>query len=295
MVTSVEMPEPNTSAQDSSDRWRTWKRFWRYPLSGVGMFGVVFLFAFSFIGPLFYHVNPLAVDFSAILQAPSWHHLLGTDDAGHDVLSRMMVGGQASLEVGFFSAVVAMVFGTLYGMVSGLLTGWVDSLLMRIVDVLLSIPSLFILMFLDAAFKPSVFLMVFVIASLGWMPVARIVRGEVLRIKTEPYVEAARLAGVGTWRLMLKYLFPNFIGTVLVTTTFQVAGSILTIAGLSFLGLGLPPPAPNWGADLTTAMNYIFQNTWWLDYPPGILILLSQLSVNFVGDGLRHALETRAN
>ncbi len=295
MVSSVEMPEQNSSAADTSDRWRTWKRFWRYPLSGVGVFGVVFLFAFSFIGPLFYHVSPLAVDFSAILQAPSVHHLLGTDDAGHDVLARMMVGGQASLEVGFLSAIVAMAFGTVYGMFSALVGGWVDVLLMRIVDVLLSIPSLFILMFLDAAFKPSVFLMVFVIASLGWMGVSRIVRGEVLKIKTEPYVEAARLAGVRTGRLMWKYLVPNFIGTVLVTTTFSVAGSILTIAGLSFLGLGLPPPAPNWGADLSVSMNYIFQNTWWLDYPPGILILLSQLSVNFIGDGLRHALETRAN
>ncbi|MFB5188863.1 ABC transporter permease [Alicyclobacillus fastidiosus] len=295
MVTPAELLEQKRPAVQSSGRSRAWRRFWSYPLSTAGIVGVLFLFAFSFLGPIFYHVDPLAQNITHMLQPPSAAHPMGTDDLGRDVLSRLMVGGRSSLEVGFLSAFVAMAFGTLYGMISGLVGGWTDIILMRIVDVLLSIPSLFILLFLDVTFKPSVVLMIFVIASTSWLTVSRIVRGEVLKIKTETYVEAARLAGVGPWRLMLKYLVPNFIGTVLVTTTFSVADSILTIAGLSFLGLGLPPPAPNWGAELSESLNYIFQNSWWLIYPPGILILVSQLSVNFVGDGLRHALETRVD
>jgi len=295
VVTQTEVNKATVTPKAQSNRWRTWKRFWRYPMSAIGLIGIVLLFAFSFIGPMIYHVDPLHGDFTALLQPPSWAHPLGTDDAGHDVLARMMVGGQASLEVGFLSAFVAMAFGTLYGMVSGLVGGWVDMVLMRIVDILLSIPSIFILLFLNATFKPNVGLMIFVLAATSWLGVSRIVRGEVLKIKNETYVEAALLSGVRTWRLMLKYLVPNFIGTVLVTTTFAVADSILNIAGLSFLGLGLPPPAPNWGADLSASMNYIFQNAWWLTYPPGILILIAELCVNFVGDGLRHALDTRTD
>lgn len=291
---AVLQEQPGTDPYTSS-RSRAWKRFWAYPLSSVGVVGILFLFAFSFIGPMLYHVNPLTPDLTHMMKAPSSQFPLGTDDMGRNYLSRMMVGGQASLEVGFASALVAMAFGTLYGMVSALAGGWVDTILMRIVDILLSIPSLFILLFLDAVFQPSVGLMIFIIASTSWLGVSRLVRGEVLKIKTETYVEAAQLIGVGTWRLMAKYLIPNFMGTVLVTTTFSVADSILTIAGLSFLGLGLPAPAPNWGSELSTAMNYMYQNSWWLIYPPGLLILISQLSVNFIGDGLRHALETRTD
>lgn len=295
VVTETQVANSAGEPRVQATKWRTWKRFWRYPLSSIGVIGMVLLFAFCFLGPMLYHVSPTQGDFTALLQPPSAKHPLGTDDAGHDVLARMMVGGQASLEVGFLSAFVAMAFGTLYGMVSALAGGWVDVILMRIVDILLSIPSIFILLFLNATFKPNVGLMIFVLATTSWFGVSRIVRGEVLKIKNEAYVEAALLAGVRTWRLMMRYLVPNFIGTVLVTTTFAVADSILAIAGLSFLGLGLPPPAPNWGADLSAAMNYIFQNAWWLIYPPGILILCSQLFVNFIGDGLRHALETRTD
>lgn len=292
MIAQAQMQEPRPVVK-SDARWRAWRRFWSFPLSTVGVVGLVLLLGFTFIGPLFYHVSPIQGDFLALLQPPSAHHPLGTDDAGHDVLARMMVGGQTSLEVGFLSALVAMAFGTLYGMVSALAGGWTDTILMRIVDVLLSIPSLFLLLFIDSTFKPSAPLMIIVIASTSWLGVSRLVRGEVLKVRTETYVEAAQLAGVRTWRLMLKYLLPNIIGTILVQTTFSVADSILTIAGLSFLGLGLLPPAPNWGADLASSLNYIFQNAWWLIYPPGILLLISQLSVNFVGDGLRYALETR--
>lgn len=272
---------------------RVWRRFWRSPLTIAGIAGLVFLVLLSFVGPLFYRVNPLTPNLLHILQPPNGQFPLGTDGLGRNELARVMVGGQSALIVGFAAALTSMVIGTLYGMISALAPGWLDTIMMRIVDIILSIPSLFILLFLDAVFQPSVVIMVFILASTAWLGVARLVRAEVLSLKTRTYVEAAQALGASTWRLMLKYLFPNFLGTVLVAATFGIADSILAIATLSFLGLGLPPPAPNWGADLSTAMSYMYQNSWWLIYPPGVCILIAELSINFVGDGLRQAFDTR--
>jgi peptide/nickel transport system permease protein len=272
---------------------RVWRRFWRSPLTVAGIIGITFLLLFSFVGPLIYRANPLTIHLNHMLQPPNAQFPLGTDDLGRNYLARMMVGGQASLIVGFAAAAVSMVFGIIYGMVSGLARPWVDTILMRIVDIILSVPALFILLFLDAVFKPSVLIMVVILASTAWLTVARLVRAEVLSLKQRTYVEAAQALGASTTRIMVKYLFPNFLGTVLVAGTFSVANAILTIATLSFLGLGLPPPSPNWGADLASAMNYMYQPSWWLVYPPGLLILLAELSINFIGDGLRQAFDTR--
>jgi peptide/nickel transport system permease protein len=268
---------------------RAWRAFWSHPLSIAGVAMLAFLVAFSFLGPLVYPANPYNPNLLAVLHAPNASYPLGTDGLGRDYLARMMYGGQPSLEVGFAAAAASMFIGTLYGTVSGLVGGWVDMVLMRIVDVLLSIPSIFLLLFLDATFKPSALLLVLILAALGWFGVSRLVRAEVLSLKSRDFIEAQRAAGASTWRIMVRGLFPNFLGTVLVAGTFQVADSILTLAGLSFLGLGLPPPAPNWGGLLSDSMNYMFQNAWWLIYPPGLAILMAQLAVNFIGDGLRGA------
>lgn len=272
---------------------RVWRRFWRNPLTVAGIIGMVFLVLFSFVGPLVYHANPLAIHLTHILQPPNAQFPLGTDDLGRNYLSRMMYGGQPSLLVGFAAALVSMLFGIMYGMVSAMSASWIDVIMMRIVDIILSIPSLFILLFLDAVFKPSIVIMIVILASTAWLGVARLVRAEVLSLKTRTYVEAAQALGASTPRIMRRYLFPNFLGTVLVAGTFAVADAILIIAALSFLGLGLPPPNPNWGADLSSAMNYMYQPSWWLVYPPGLLILIAELSINFVGDGLRQAFDTR--
>lgn len=272
---------------------RVWRRFWKNPLTIAGIAGLAFLVLLSFVGPMIYRVSPITPNLTHILQPPNAQFPLGTDGLGRNELSRLMVGGQSALIVGFAAAIMSMAFGTLYGMTSAMSGRWMDTVLMRIVDIILSIPSLFILLFLDAVFQPNVFLMVIILASTSWLGVARLVRAEVLSIKTRTYVEAAYAVGAGTWRIMLQYLFPNFLGTVLVAATFSVADAILTIATLSFLGLGLPPPAPNWGSDLSTAMSYMYQNSWWLIYPPGLAILLAELSINFVGDGLRQAFDPR--
>lgn len=285
--------DPGAEELVYSYQGRVWRRFWRSPLTVAGIIGITFLILFSFVGPLLYRANPLTIHLNHMLQPPNAQFPLGTDDLGRNYLARMMVGGQASLIVGFAAAVVSMVFGILYGLVSGMARPWLDTILMRIVDIILSVPALFILLFLDAVFKPSVAIMVIILASTAWLTVARLVRAEVLSLKQRTYVEAAQALGASTPRIMAKYLFPNFLGTVLVAGTFSVANAILTIATLSFLGLGLPPPSPNWGADLASAMNYMYQPSWWLVYPPGLLILLAELSINFIGDGLRQAFDTR--
>ncbi|QQE81069.1 ABC transporter permease [Alicyclobacillus sp. SO9] len=270
-----------------------WKRFWRLGPTKLGVGILAFLVLFSYVGPLVYRHSGTATHMLSTNANPSAQFPLGTDSLGHNVLAELMLGGQASLEVGFAAAIVAMLFGTFYGMISGLLGGWVDTIMMRFVDIMLSIPSIFILMFLDVVFRPNLLIMILILASQAWLTVSRLVRGEVLSIKNMLYVESARALGLTTGRIMMRYLLPNYIGTVLVAATLQVANAILTMAGLSFLGLGLPPQIPSWGGMLNDSMNYIFQNSWWLIYPPGIAILLSQVSINLVGDGLRDALETR--
>jgi peptide/nickel transport system permease protein len=269
------------------------RRFWKLGATKLGVSLILFLVLFSFVGPLLYPHSAIATHLLHTDTPPSARFPLGTDGVGHNVLAQLMLGGQSSLEVGFAAALVAMVFGTLYGMVSGMVGGWMDAVLMRIVDVLLSVPAIFILLFLNVVFQPNIYIMIFVLASTAWLGVSRLVRGETLTIKNQLYVEAARATGTGTWRIMLRYMFPNFLGTVLVAATFQVADAILAMAGLSFLGLGLPPPIPNWGGMLSDGMNYMFQNSWWLIYPPGLCILISQVSINLIGDGLRGAIETK--
>ncbi len=274
-------------------RNRIWRRFWSQKLAYIGAAFVLFLILFSFVGPVVWRQNPLAQNILLTNAPPSWQHPLGTDGLGRDYLSRVMYGGQTSLEVGFAAAFISMVIGTLYGTVSALAGGVVDSFMMRVVDVLLSIPGLFLLLFLDATFQPSAFLLVGILAVLSWFGVSRLVRAEVLSLKQREFIEAQRASGAGTWRLIAKGLFPNFLGIVLVAGTFGVADAILTLASLSFLGLGLPPPAPNWGGLLSDASNYMFVNAWWIIYPPGLCILMAELGVNFTGDALRVAFDSR--
>lgn len=286
------MPQLTVSPEKEGPS-REWRTFWRNPLAWIGVIVLVLIVLFSFVGPLIYHRNDLAIHLNAAMQAPSARYPLGTDALGRDNLIRMMVGGQLSLEVGFAAALVSMVIGVLYGLISGYVGGMTDIIMMRVVDVFYSIPYLFFLLFIDSVFKPNAVLLVFVIAIVSWFGVARLVRGEVLSLKNREYVEAARAVGAGNNRIMRRHLLPNVTGVVLVSTTLQVASAILTVAGLSFLGLGLPPPTPNWGQMLSDSMNYMFQNAWWLIYPPGMAILLVELCVNFIGVSLNQAFDPR--
>ncbi len=290
---SLPIEEVPVDSSHIDERPNFMRRFWQSGMTKLGIVLLLMLVLFSFVGPLLYRHSAITSNLLATDASPSAQFPLGTDSVGHNVLAQLMVGGQSSLEVGFAAAIVAMLFGTLYGMISGMAGGWLDVVMMRIVDILLSIPSIFILLFLNVVFQPNIIIMILVLASTAWLGVSRLVRAEVMTTKNQLFVEAAHALGVRVIRVMVRYLLPNIIGTVLVAATFQVADAILAMAGLSFLGLGLPPPTPNWGGMLSDGMNYMFQNSWWLIYPPGLCILVAQVSINLIGDGLRNAIETR--
>jgi peptide/nickel transport system permease protein len=259
----------------------------------AGVIVILLMAGFSFIGPMLYHTNQISTNLPGSLRPPSAAHPLGTDNEGYDELGRLMLGGQTSLEVGLAAAVVATVIGMLWGSVSGYAGGFVDGVMMRIVDGLLAIPSLFLLVYLFTVFQASVVLMVLVIGLVAWLVPARLVRAETLRLRTLHYVEAVWMMGGSRRRMIMRHIIPNAIGTIMVNATFQVADAILALASLSFLGLGIPPPAANWGGMLSTGINYVYAGYWWLIYPPGIAIVLTVMAFNAVGDGLRDAFETR--
>jgi len=262
-------------------------------LAVVGVAVVLFMFAFCFIGPLLYRTNQVNTDIYNLTAPPSSQHLLGTDNLGYDVLGRLMVGGQTSLEIGLIAAVLATTFGVIWGAVAGYVGGWLDQVMMRIVDSLLAIPTLFLLLVLAAMFIPSIPMLILIVALVAWLVPARLIRGETLSLRTREYVDAVRVMGGSGARIVLRHIIPNTIGTIMVNATFQVADAILAIAALSFLGLGVPPPATNWGAMLSDGVNYTFQGYWWLIYPAGLAIVITVVAFNLIGDAMRDAFEVR--
>jgi peptide/nickel transport system permease protein len=270
-----------------------WHTFRENKLALIGVISVVAIALFCFVGPLFYvtdqiHSNLLNVNF-----APSRAHLLGTDDNGFDVLGRLMVGGQSSIEVGLAVALIATSLGVIWGSISGFFGGFIDAVMMRIVDVMLAIPVVFLFVFLASIFKPTLGMLIIVLGLLSWLSPARLVRGETLSLRTREYVLAAKTLGGGSTRAIFRHIIPNAVGTIIVNATFQVADAILVLATLSFLGFGLAPPAATWGGMLSNGTNYIFDGYWWQIYPAGLMIVLTVLSFNFIGDGLRDSFEVR--
>lgn len=263
----------------------------RLAVVGFGM--LIFFVLFCFVGPLIYHTNQLDTNLALANQAPSSAHLLGTDGNGFDELGRIMKGGQASLEIGFFAAFVAIVIGTLFGAIAGLIGGITDSSMMRIVDVFLSVPFLFVVLILAVKFGASVLSLSLVIGFFAWQVPARLVRGEVLSLRERDFVLAARAAGSTRWRLISRHLIPNALGVVIVNVTFQVADAILAVSYVGFLGFGLHFPNVDWGDQLSDGSTYLQDGYWWLIFPVGACIVLTVMALNFIGDALRDAMDVR--
>jgi peptide/nickel transport system permease protein len=260
----------------------------------AGLVIVVLLAAFCLVGPLFYHTDQVHANLFAVHEPPGTRgHPLGTDQLGHDELGRLMTGGQVSLEVGVAAGLVATLIGSVWGAISGYFGGVVDAIMMRVVDALLSIPALFLLLVIAAIWTPTVSSLVLLIGLIAWLVPARLVRGEALTLRVRDYVRAVRLMGGGHGWAIGRHVLPNTLGTVLVNASFQVADAILYLAYLSFLGLGLPPPATDWGGMLTNGIQYTFDGYWWLIYPPGVAIVLIIMAFNFIGDGLRDSFDAR--
>ena len=274
--------------------WRlAFNVFIQHRLAVIGLGIVVFMTLFCFVGPIVYHTDQTTVNLNNEFLSPRAGHLLGTDELGFDVIGRLMIAGQTSLEIGIAAALIATVFGVVWGAVAGFFGGWIDAVLMRFVDVMLAIPSLFLLLFLAVAFPRTVPILILVVAVTAWLVPARLVRAEALTLRTREYVQAVTMMGGGGFRIVLRHIIPNSIGTIMVNATFQVADAILLVAAINFLGLGIAPPATNWGGMLSNGVDYVYDGFWWLIYPAGIAIVLTVVAFNFIGDALRDALEVR--
>ncbi len=272
---------------------RGWEVFAENRLALVGLGFVVFVLLFSFVGPHIYVTQQVSTNTALYTCHPGSAHLLGCDELGYDVIGRLMVGGQNSLEVGLAAAFVACLFGSIYGAASGFAGGVVDAFLMRIVDAMLSIPFIFVLIILAVLIRPSAGTLILFIALTYWPGPARLVRGETLSLRTREYVQAVKVAGGRSSRAVLRHVMPNAIGVIIVQATFAVADSILILSGLGFLGFGIQLPSTDWGSMLSNGLQFVNLGYWWLIYPAGIIIILTVVSFNFIGDALRDAFETR--
>jgi peptide/nickel transport system permease protein len=281
----------------------TWRRFRRHRLAvaSIGILALMML-AVAF-GPLVWQVPINDIDFSAQLTSPSWTHPLGTDDLGQDLLARMLYGGRISLSVGLTAMLVAVFVGTLVGAIAGMSRGAIDIALMWLTDLFLALPPLPVLLLVIYLFRDPLkqmvgpelgvfILIVTVIGAFRWMPVARLVRAQFLSLREKEFVEAARALGATKWRQVVRHILPNSLGPVIVAGTIDVAVAILLESTLSFLGLGFPPDIPTWGRILFDAKDYLDIAPHWALIAGGA-IFLAVLSINFIGDGLRDALDPR--
>ncbi|PIV24083.1 MAG: peptide ABC transporter permease [Deltaproteobacteria bacterium CG_4_8_14_3_um_filter_45_9] len=272
------------------------KNFWRhFKKNRLGVGGLVIIVIVFFIAIFASFLSPYdygKTDVSLKLKSPSFQHYLGTDQLGRDVFSRMLYGSQISLSVGFVAVGISILIGILVGAMAGYKGGWVDSLLMRFVDIMLSFPSFFLILTVVAILRPNIYNVMIVIGITSWEGTARFVRAEFLSLRERDYVQAARALGVKDRRIIFRHILPNALAPVFVTASLGVASAILIEAGLSFLGFGVQPPAPSWGNILTEGRTYIF-DAWWLTVFPGLAILITVLSFNLFGEGLRDAIDPR--
>jgi len=263
----------------------------RAAVAGLGLIAAITLFCFA--GPLIYPTNQVTVQLGLAKLPPGGRFTLGTDPSGYDVLGRLMAGGQCSLELGFAVSVATTVLGTAYGAVAGLAGGIADALMMRVIDTVLAVPALVLLLILVNVVTPDLGVIILLLTLLSWLPIARLVRGEVLTLKTREFVQAVKVMGATRRWIVFRHLAPNAIGVIVVNATFTVSDAILTLSALSFLGLGLPPPQADWGGMLSGGLNYLFDGYWWLVYPPAIILILTVVAVNLIGDAVRDAMDVR--
>ncbi len=280
-----------------------WRRFKRHRMAYFSLWVLAALALAVLLGPLFYKVGINDIDFRSRLADPSSKHLMGTDDLGRDLLARMLYGGRISLAVGVAAMLMAITVGVTIGAIAGISRGWVDTLLMWVTDLFLSLPQLPLLLLLIFLFREPLkqwlglevgifILIVVVIGGFRWMPVARLVRAQFFSLREKEFVEAARALGASVPRQVVRHILPNSLGPVIVAATIDVAAAIIAESTLSFLGLGFPPDIPTWGRILYDGRDYMDVAAHWALFP-GLAIFITVLTINFVGDGLRDALDPR--
>jgi len=290
----VELVPEAGEVVSSGSPWRLVGRtFAQNRLAIIGVVVIVILVLFCYLGPLIYSTDQINPNLAATNLPPGAGHPLGTDSSGFNILGRLMEGGQSSLEVGFVVGIVSTLLGLIYGAVSGYFGGFLDGLMMRIVDVGLAIPLVFLFIFMAQIYKPSLDLLIVLLVIVTWLIPARLVRGEALALRTREYVQAVKVMGGTPWRIIVRHLIPNTIGTIVVTVTFGIANSILTLAVLQYLGFGLPPTTPTWGSMLSDGVTSLQDGYWWQVYPALIIIVITVVAFNFIGDALQDAFDVR--
>lgn len=271
-----------------------WRQFRRHRLALISLAVLALMGLAVIIGPEVLPYDPERIDFAAKNQPPSLAHPMGTDELGRDQLVRVLDGGRISLAVGLAVVVIAMTIGVAVGAIAGYAGGLADNALMRLVDTFYSMPSLFVIILVVTLVGPRFATIVLVLGLLRWMTMARLVRGTFLSLREKEFVEAARSLGASHVRIVVRHLLPNTLSPVIVAATLGIAGAILTESALSFLGVGFQPPQATWGRMLQEAQRAVVNDgQWWRGFFPGLMIFLTILAVNFVGDGLRDALDPR--
>ena len=265
---------------------RVWYIVKKSPLSLVGVLIIIVIMVFAIFAPWITPYNPQKIDLSQAFRPPSVRHLCGTDDLGRDIFSRIVYGARISLEIAFTVVSIAAVVGTVLGLISGYFGGTVDMVIMRVVDVFLAMPSLLLAMVGVAALGPSVFNTMLALSLVFWTWYARIVRGEVLRLRNTPLMTSLHSMGAGASRILFHHLLPNCIGPIAVQSTLQLGYAVLTSAALSFLGLGAQPPTPAWGLMVSTGRKYL-PDSWWMITFPGLMIFLLVMGFILLGDTIR--------
>ncbi|MDC7126066.1 MAG: ABC transporter permease [Spirochaetales bacterium] len=270
-----------------------WRRFLRHKPAMIGSIVFALIVLSAIFAPLLTPYSPyeLSQSFEA---APSSEHILGTDLVSRDVFTRLLYGSRVSLLVGVGTVIVYVIIGGILGTLAGYFGGWVDSLIMRFTDIIMSFPFFIVILVMVSILGPAMSNIIFALGVLGWPPIARIIRGSILTIKNQDYIKAGRVLGYSDLRLIFKHILPNIMAPILVNATFGVSNAIIAESSLSFLGMGVQPPRSSWGNILTDAQSMtILAHEPWLWVPAGLMIVITVLSVNFIGDGLRDALDPK--
>lgn len=281
----------------------TWRHFRKHRMAVIGMITLALLLLACIFGP---YLSPYDIERSNVReigQPPSMAHPFGTDELGRDLLTRILAGGRISLSVGAMSMLVAVTIGITIGSIAGFHGGRIDNILMRFTDVVLTLPRLFLLILMVLILRSinwpylqesgGIIAIILVLGLLSWMGIARLVRGAFLSLREMEFVEAARSLGLSNRRIIVRHILPNAITPVIVAATLGMAGAIISESGLSFLGFGVQPPTPTWGNMLSNAQTQMIKRQFWMAIFPGLMIFITVISINYIGDGLRDALDPR--
>ncbi|GAB6432850.1 ABC transporter permease [Bacillus luti] len=300
-VTAITERKGKKRKNDSSPWRQALKKIKKNKMALVGLYALIFMFVFCFIGPFFSPYASGKIQVALINKPPSFSHWLGTDQLGRDILTRLMQAGRISLTIGLASMVLSVILGAVLGAIAGFYRGIVDNIIMRLADILMSMPGLPLLIIMGAILSewkvPSdyrLYVIMIILSLVGWPGLARLVRGQILSLREQAFMQAADVLGIKDYRKIIYHLIPNVLPILIVVSTLGVAGSILGESALSYLGLGVVPPTPSWGNMISAANSLIdFQKRPWLWIPPGFAIFITVVSINLLGDALRDALDPK--